>query len=174
MKKFLMALTAVSLMFTGCSGDDDASPVNNNDNDFVSTIQIENEPFTPSGGANAAITSYIENSETTMRSFLMTKQTTNIQTLETLSVSIVYPSGQASINGTYTFDFFNSDDSHAMGMYMKGQGSESLSFEDGTITVTDMGNNKYKLQFNNAKMEDFDETETRTVTGYFEGTFMVQ
>ena len=178
MRKIFLALTAMTLMLTGCSGSDDSSSVNNNNNNnnnnnptFESTILIDGEGFSPSNHEHAVTTSVHEGADgQTMRVFSLVKQTSNIQTIEMMQVSIIYPTTQSNVNGTYTFDFFSAEeDIFAQGMYSKGQ--VNFWFENGTVTVTDLGDDKFKLQFNNAIMKDFDEVETKTVTGYFEGTF---
>lgn len=178
-KLFLVAIAATALLFTGCSGDDSSEPVTENPIDetsFTSSILIQGQGFSPS--ESSAMTPTVmthfqagaENGMSNVRTFHLMKIGTNVNSMEAIQLTILYPLEQSSVNGTYSFNFDDVEENFAQGMYMKG--TSGYVFNTGTIAVTDMGNNKFKLVLSNvvcALMAD--ETNTKTITGSFEGTF---
>jgi hypothetical protein len=165
MKKLFFAFTALTLLLTGCSSDDSDS------NSEGTNILIDNVAFNASGAVYPffnANTVYQEDSQSKVRLFQLASFSGNTNSTEQLSVSISYPVAQTSINGTYPVDSF--EDTSADGGYSIGD--EAYFFEGGTVTVTDLGNNKYKLQFNNVIAVEFDEVlPNKTITGSYEGIF---
>ncbi|MFC6095962.1 hypothetical protein ACFPVY_04840 [Flavobacterium qiangtangense] len=165
MKKLFYAVAVMAFMFTGCSSDDDSS------NAEATNIMIDNVPFNQSGAVApffSASTMFDSDDESKMRSFQLASFGNGTSAAEQIALYITYPASQASINGTYPVDSF--DDANADGGYMKGE--DGYFFEEGTVTVTDLGNNKYKLQFNNVIAVDEAETlPNKTFTGSYEGVF---
>lgn len=174
---FLAAIAASALLFTGCSGDDSSDPVTDpiEEVSFTSSILIQGQAFAPSENSMApsVMTHFqagVENGMNNVRTFHLIKTGTNINSTEAIQLTILYPFGQNSVNGTYSFNFDDVEENFAQGMYVTG--TSGYVFNTGTITVTDMGENKFKLVLNNvvsALMTD--ESNTKTVTGSFEGTF---
>lgn len=167
MKKLFFAFAAMSLLLTGCSSDDSDSDPNSE----PTNIMIDNVPFNQSGAVAPffnAYTMYQADSESKVRTFQLASLGTGVSSSEQLTLSVTYPASQTSIDGTYPVDSF--EDVSADGGYMKGE--EAYFFEEGTVTVTDLGNNKYKLQFNNVIAVEFDEVlPNKTITGSYQGTF---
>ena len=59
----------------------------------------------------------------------------------------------------------------AQGSYTVG--FNSYSFDDGSLSIVDLGNNKFKLTFNNVNGTNlFDDSLQKTITGYCEGVFV--
>lgn len=173
MKKLILGLTAL-LVFSACSTDDGGSTPG-----FESHIQVDGQTFTPS--ANSAMldnvvttfTEGVNNGEARVRTFHMIKSTANVATMEAIQVSVIYPVTQASVTGTYEFNYDTIDPNlMAQGMYMIG--TSGYTFGAGSMTVTDLGDNKFKLEFDSVIATNIMNQEQRTVTGYIEGTFAVE
>lgn len=176
MKKLFLCLTAIA-MFTSCSSDDSGSTTSPTTS-FESNILIDGAAFVPGSPNNllgnplgTAFTEGINNGQSNVRIFQMVKTGAmgDIQAVQSLNLSLIYPAAQTSINGTYGFDY-NEDNPMAtpyiQGSYMKGMNMEP--YTDGTITVTDLGNNKFKLVFNNVATN-----QGSSIAGSIEGTFEV-
>lgn len=165
MKKLFFAFTLVALSLTGCSSDDsDSNPEDTN-------IFIDGVAFNSSGAVFpffSTNTTFQENSDSKTRLFQMISTNSDFSAMEQLSLSINYPTAQSSINGTYPIGSI--EDPSADGGYSNGDATYFM--EEGTVTVTDLGNSKFKLQFNNVIAVDFDEVlPNKTITGSYEGTF---
>lgn len=174
MKKIFLCLTAIA-MFSSCSSDDSGEATAS----FVSTIAIDGVAFIPATPnnpiASPIATSFeagVNNGESNLRTFHMLKtgEVGDINGMESIQLSVIYPATQTSVDGTYDFDFNMEEfsDPYIQGLYMRGMGMET--FQDGTITVTDLGNNKFKIVFNNVVTA---ENQT-SITGNIEGTFEFQ
>jgi len=165
MKKIIFAIAVVASMFTSCSSDDNDSNVE------ATNIMIDNVPFNQSGAVApffSANTMFDSDDDSKMRSFQLASFGNGTSPAEQITLFITYPASQASVNGTYPVDSF--DDASADGGYMRGE--DGYFFEEGSVTVTDLGNNKYKLQFNNVIAVDEAETlPNKTFTGSYEGVF---
>lgn len=82
----------------------------------------------------------------------------------------IQPTNQSSIAGTYVFSTSNIPSNNvATGQY--GDDSDLYVFSSGSVSITDLGNNSYKIEFNNAKISPFGSSLQVPVTGYFEGKF---
>ncbi|MDI1255706.1 MAG: hypothetical protein PSV16_06360 [Flavobacterium sp.] len=175
MKKLFLGMAALVLLFSSCSGSDDGGSAS-----VTSHIMINGTLFTPdanTGMLQNIVTSFQAGSNSgaaNTRVFALNNQGTSLSDSKSIEVIVTYPFSQASIDGTYLLDGGLSGN---VNNYAGGSIFDSgafLSFASGTVTVTDLGNNKFKLEFNNAVAENFlDETVTSTVTGYFQGTFVV-
>lgn len=165
MKKLFFAFTAMTLLLTSCSSDDNESTPE------ATNIMIDNVPFNQSGAVApffSAYTMYQADSESKVRTFQLASSGSTIASTEQITLSVTYPVSQTSINGTYPVDSF--EVVSADGGYMKGE--DGYFFEEGTVTVTDLGSNKYKLKFNNVIAVDESETlPNKTFTGSYEGIF---
>jgi len=162
-------------MFSSCSSDDSGDATAS----FVSTISIDGVAFIPATPNNPVAspiaTSFeagVNNGESNLRIFHMLKTGTigDINGMESIQLSVFYPTTQTSVNGTYDFDFNMEEisDPYIQGSYTQGMSMET--FQDGTITVTDLGNNKFKIVFNNVVT-----TQSQMgITGSIEGTFEFQ
>lgn len=174
MKKLFLCLAAV-VMLSSCSSDDAGSTTNVG---FESSILINGVGFIPGTPnpdlvppANTAFDTNVNNGLSNFRIFQLvsTPSLGDLQGTKALQVSIMYPITQASVNGTYDFAL---SEPELAGPYVQGtyvQGMSMDLFKQGTLTVTDLGNNKFKLVFNNVVTN---ETQT-TIAGSFEGTFVV-
>ena len=176
MKKLFLSLLSVSFLFFACSKDD-ASPESNStiNTSFTSTIKVDGAGFTPSKDNINILTKYTPASaELSLQSrlFSLTKESMSVMDFEIIQVTIFYPSDQTSITGTYELKDLGT------GLSVSGKGSYSNGskmyiFSSGTVKITDLGKNKFKLEFVDAKAKnDFDSPKVyKTITGYFEGTF---
>ena len=165
MKKLFFAVATMAFMFTGCSSDD------NDSNAEATNIMIDNVPFNQSGAVApffSANTMYNTDGDTKVRLFQLASFGNGTSPAEQIALSVSYPASQASINGTYPVDSF--EEANADGGYMRGE--DGYFFEEGTVTVTDLGNSTYKLQFNNVIAVDENETlPNKTFTGSYQGVF---
>ncbi|RZK11160.1 MAG: hypothetical protein EOO46_07755 [Flavobacterium sp.] len=162
-------------MFSACSSDDSGSNTNPETN-FESTISISGVAFIPGGSSDVfgsplvtSLTEGTNNGLTNVRTFHMiqTGAMGDIAAVKSLNINLLYPINQTSINGTYGFEYNENNptaDPYILGSYMQGMNMEA--YAEGTITVTDLGNNKFKLVFNNVVTNG-----GKTITGSIEGTF---
>ncbi len=179
MKKIIFGLATLMLLFAGCSGDDSGG----SSSSFVSTILVNGNTFTPgnnSGDNEYVITTYeagVNSGAANARTFHLQTASTNIATLEGIAVSIIYPVAQTSVNGTYSFDIDGpgvDPNNIAQGTYI--QGTNGYTFKNGSVTIEDLGNNKFKLTFNTVGADDYpyEGPVAKTITGYAEGTFELE
>lgn len=176
MKKLLLILLSAPFLFLACSKDD-ASPKSNSttNTSFTSTIKVDGVGFTPTSDDIDILTKYTQASAELplqTRLFSLTKSSTSVLDFEKIQVTIFYPSDQINVSGTYQLKDL------ATGLVVGGKGSYSYgsqmyTFVSGTVIITDLGKNKFKVEFNNAKVHDAFDSPTvyKTITGYFEGTF---
>lgn len=162
-------------MFSSCSSDDSGSTTAS----FVSSILIDGVAFvpgTPNNPVASPIATYFEagvnNGESNIRVFSMLKTGAvgDIQAMESIQLNVFYPVTQTSVSGTYDFDFNfeEASDPYIQGFYSKGMDMES--FENGTITIVDLGGNKFKIVFNGVVTRQ----NQVGITGSLEGTFELQ
>lgn len=177
MKKITLVLSVLILIISSCSSDDNGSN-SSNGSSFVSKILVDSKSFTPlenTDDDNNIVTSYdagINNGEANSRTFHLFKLTSNLATSESIQISVIYPVSQTNINGTYSLKISDIDVNRMIqGSYTLG--FNSYLFDDGSLTVVDLGNNKFKLTFNNVSAIDrFDMITQKTITGYCEGEFI--
>ena len=180
MKKLFLCLTAI-VMFSACSSDDSGSTTNptNPETSIESTISIDGVAFVPGSPNNLMgnplvtnLTEGINNGQSNIRIFQMVQAEAmnDIGAIKSLNINLTYPANQANINGTYGFEYNEDDpmaDPYILGSYMQGMNMQP--YTEGTITVTDLGNNKFKLVFNNVVA-----SQGSSITGSVEGTFDVE
>jgi len=172
----LATILFLALSLVNCSNDDDAPSGTlfvNNENFIIGTNVApsalhNNTTFMP-GGTDAE--------DYNTRGFFITNgDATTEANAKVVSVIIRYPTGQASINGTYGIVDINEANP---GAFVACSFSDSTGefggdpdTTTGTITVTDNGNNNFKLVFNNIVLKDIEGgTATKTITGYCQTGF---
>lgn len=180
MKKLFLFLAAGTFLLTSCSDNssdnvnDDSN--NNTDTAFESEILVNGQAFIPTPNTETLqtimtdLTEGADNGVDNVRTFSMS----NVAAHESIQLIVVYPAAQGSIDGTYSF---STEDIGVTGPYAQGNYIENSAFtffNGGTVTVQDLGDNKFKLQFNNATAGDmFSGTVTNTITGSCQGTFTI-
>jgi len=181
MKKILstFALFLIYISLTGCSSDSTTEQSSG-------TLFVNNNPFavgtnTPPSDIHNT-TMFTQGDPTnpfsqSVRTFTLVDSVT----METISLSILYPASTSSINGTYIVDETNpgTNLNYAICTYdiLSGSGGHfggQPSFASGSVSVTDYGSNNFKLVFNNVLLkENTTPTLTKTITGYCETSFYV-
>lgn len=175
MKKILFLLTFVSILLSSCSSNDSSSSIATE-----SKIKIDGVDFVPGTNVNPinyVITSFeanIVNGTANSRFFGFQNDSDVISDLKSLQIEVVYPVAQTSINGTYSLTDLSNFTNYAQGAYSIGL--SQYQFTSGSVIISDLGNNKYKVEFiNNAVLTNFDDSsDTKTITGYYKGEFAVE
>lgn len=171
MKKILILVSILSVFITSCSSDDNSSS-----NNFESNIMIDGVKFVL--GTNDENIDYVYTNfeagvldgQANSRIFGFSNNTDVISEIESLQIEIIYPSTETSITGSYSPTNFTVQNSYAVISYSKG--FTQYAFTSGLIIVTDLSNNKYKIEFDNVTLSNFDNAnDTKTLTGYYIGTF---
>lgn len=179
MKKYFLPFIVIFFILSSCSSDDNSSN-SAADNSFVSKIVVDNKSFVPlenTDDIKNIVTSFesgVNNGQANVRTFHLFKLTSNLSTSESLQLSIIYPISQSTISGTYSLKISDIEvNTAAQGSYTLGFNSYSL--DNGTLSIVDLGNSKFKLTFNNARgTNPFDDSSHKTIAGYCEGTFAVE
>ena len=181
MKKNYFFILLISILSVSCSSSDDSSS-DTNENTSINTLKIDDVAFIPGNNTtngNFVITSYItsaNNGEAKARFFALSNDPKTMNEMEALEFSIIYPSSQATIDGTYNFVLDPSNvnpNNMAQGSYI-GTGNAFI-ISTGTIKVSDLGSNKFRLEFSTSSLNDFfGSSTTKTLTGSYEGTFAVE
>ena len=170
--KSLLFACILALSFLSCNDDD--KTITYPAAIFDSQITVDGTLFIPNQNTinESFITTGMTTGTSNERIFKLIKNN-GMDDIGALKIEVTYPLDQSSVSGLYTFDSSQStEERHVIGYYEEFSGN--YPFRDGTITITDLGNNTYKLEFNtvgilNAGFENY----LRTVTGYFTGTFKV-
>jgi hypothetical protein len=175
MKNLFFALIIFAIALTGCSGDDD-----NNQLSFTSSVKIDDRDFALSHDKNKTFlhttltpASNQPDSEN-VRLFTIQKETAENPETAQLAVAVRYPRG-ATIDGTYLFELAETAGNRfGNGNYYTP--AQTYSFAGYSVTVSDLGNSKYKLTFNNVQavymMPNNTVSEPIIISGTFEGTFV--
>lgn len=167
MKKIVVLLIIFSVLIS-CSADEGNRFV---ENDYVSDIKIDGKTFLPS--PRTASKSYVTTwayggeGELKTRIFSLVKHNDKDELRESLDILVVYDGATAT--GTYSLPedwFMESPVPGYDGAFSKG--FEYNAFTGGTITVTEMGGNKFRIRFNNVQTGS---TFSKLINGSFEGTF---
>ncbi|HEU0135693.1 MAG TPA: hypothetical protein VFQ50_00230 [Flavobacterium sp.] len=171
MKKILLCLL-ISAATLACSEEGG----NGTPSLVESHIFIDGERFEPSPPQNSisyVTTSYeagVVDGTANRRTFHLMRSTGTTASDKSMSIVFTYPTA-GDLDGTYDFapaDFDPTNEVQAV----YSEGNDSYGFSEGTITVADLGNNKYRLSFTGAKILNFSGgNEEIPVTGYFEGIF---
>ncbi|TRW24725.1 hypothetical protein FMM05_09475 [Flavobacterium zepuense] len=169
MKNLLLLFTAFGL-FASC-GDDDAS-TSALPNDYQSSITIDGVAFTPSpatASESHVVTSASHGAPNVSERTFVIRQAGNNTVFKGISLYTNYTGTNAS--GTYTVYPAGPVENE-----FTGGGSYMLDdmvfpFNEGsTFKVTDLGNNKFKIELNNIHIGD-GIASPMIINGTFEGTF---
>ena len=177
MKKIATLIPVLFFIISICSSDDNSSS-SSNESSFISKILVDGKSFVPLANTDEdsnIVTSFesgVNSGQANLRTFHLFKLTSNLSTSESLQLSIIYHISHSSINGTYSLTISDIEvNTAAQGSYTVG--FNSYSFDDGSLSIVDLGNNKFKLTFNNVNGTNlFDDSLQKTITGYCEGVFV--
>ena len=167
MKKFLLLFISFYLLIS-CSADEDNRFV---ENDYVSDIKIDGKTFMPS--PKTASKSYVttwaygEENEMKTRIFSLVKHNDKDELRESMEIVVTYSGPTAT--GTYNLPedwFIESGQPGYDGAF--SQGFEYNAFTGGTITIIEIGDNKFRIQFNDVTTGSL---PAKNINGSFEGTF---
>lgn len=166
MKK-IAALTIFTLLFclSGCTGDDGES---------TGTVFVDGTAFKVGSNTTERIYNMLIDVDAHRMLFTIREKTPTGVDPDVIELDINY---ENAIDGTYTLyptdtDFNTLPPNFAMGDYNTPTQYFGNAEVSGTITVTDLGNRKYKIEFGNAVFTaDDDSGETRTITGSCKPTF---
>jgi hypothetical protein len=171
MKKILILVSILSLFITSCSSDDSSSSNNAESNIMIDGVRFI--PGTNDENFDYVFTSFeagVLNGQANSRIFGFSNNTDIISDLESLQIDVVYPSTETSVTGSYSSANLTIQDMYAQLSYIKG--FTQYYFTSGLIVVTDLGNNKFKIEFDNVTLSNFDDAnDTKTLSGYYKGTF---
>ena len=169
MKKFLLLLITFSILVS-CGKDEENRFV---ENDYVSDIKIDGETFIPS--PRTASKSYVttwayditDGAKTRM--FHLVQHNDKEELRQYLEIVVTYQGHNATGTHALPEDWFIDNEGNTPGYngaYIRG--FEYDGFSDGTITVNEMGNNKFRIRFNDVKTNS---VPSKAINGSFEGTF---
>jgi hypothetical protein len=111
------------------------------------------------------------------RTFSILKGTTTSQAnAETINLNVSYPGNQASINGTYPLDIADVTTAATYGICGFTDSNTTFGVQPqnstGTVTITDNGNNNFKIVFTNVTLKNSNAAlGSKVITGYVETTF---
>lgn len=165
MKKILLLLTAVILL-QSCTNDDDTATDN-----LKSTIQIDGEDFKLSEA-----TSFFYNSndpELYSRRIHLIDNNPVDSLKNYISLQLIYPKSRPSATGRYTNHMLEEGQTQLVGhgLLVFGTGG-TLMFSGAAINVTDYGNDKFKIEFENMNLVAIPQNGGNfsiPITGTFEG-----
>ena len=155
MKKIISSILLLGTIMTGCSSDGGDSTA------FTSSIDIDGEQFIPS-----EITAYPDNqSFENATVFVLGSNSSSPQNQHIMVVKVIYPLSQEDASGTYLINGIQ-----GTGNYTRF--TDSYLLYNGSVTVEDLGNNRYTLTFNSVKGNQGNgSTEVITVSGTISGKF---
>lgn len=156
LKKLLFCFSIITL--TACSGSDDSKS-----SAFTSTITLNGDAFKPL--PNQAVTTIqynVNGNAANLRKFTMVDNQSR-----SLVLSIQYPVNQSSVDGEYTFNAINPNNKASL--QYGNQSNNMVALSTGTVNVSDLGEGKYRIFFNNVPVTDTQLVVT--VVGTAEGTF---
>ncbi len=168
-----------------CSGNSSTDDSNSNTSvTVISNIFVGGNAFTFGGNSTADNSNTVTSSVTAngavaqTKTFSLRHPNTGTSVLEAMNVSITRPSSQSSITGTYYISAADgaTTNNNVSGYYQKS-GFLGFYFKSGSVSVTDIGNNNYKLIFNNIVSSDdpFDSGgNVKPITGTYQGNFVVE
>lgn len=171
MKKIYRFLSILFLgfLFIQCSSEETTS----GDTLFVNDVAF---PVGDNGGIGdfyntTMFHAGVDSDDYNVREFTIVKgNSSSEEDADTIHLTILYPIGQ-SIDGTYNLGF---DSSYVMCFFSNS--SETFGIGEnaatGTVTITDNGNNNFKIVFNNVVLENETATASKSITGYCAPTFM--
>lgn len=175
-----MSLAGVAMLsLTACSGDDAESTNNNNNNNnpsFDSDLYLDGQLYVPGNNPGSVATYFetgIDNGVHDMRTFHLMKAGNDIGSSSSIQFIVAFPTGE-NIDGTYDFigDSWELNEPYAQLAVM--QGLEMYTAMEGSLTVTELGVNEYKIEINDELVltTPMDPMSTVTLSGSFEGEFV--
>lgn len=176
MKRILIVLFAFILL--GCSSSNSTDEISDV---FDSQLVVNGEAFIPdrnddgdefdSDGVLTSLTVDNGNGMQT-RHFTLLKYMGFQGYTPSIRISITYPQTQSSVDGTYVFG--QSGIAYATGTCNRNE-PYWATFNAGSVTVTSLDNNRFKLEFDSASGPvNVPVAINNTVEGYFDGTFKVE
>lgn len=175
MIKTYFLLFTILILGASCSKDENSdsnsNPTPNPNN--ISNININLNSFQPSISPTTLFTTLengVNNGQANRRTFYLRKDNdASIASDEYMELKITYPIS-TTINGTYVFINNNiPNNTMATGSFVNN--TDSYIFKQGAIIVSDLGENKYKIEFENASISPFISSLQIPVTGFYEGKF---
>jgi len=171
-KTYLLSLIAfMSFLFIQCSSDD-SSRVQNG------TLLVNGNTFAlgtnaPGDVRNSILSGGVSGFYTT--AFSITKNTTDPTDLDVITITIVNDQPNR-VDGTYSFANENDQDAlenYAVGGYFSAANNSDYGTGQvtGTVKITKISGNTYKLEFNNVSMGRSGTSDAKTITGYCELEF---
>lgn len=147
-------------MLVSCNSDDDNSAVNG-----VSTLTVNNIPFEIGRSADNVTTKFYNEFQSRVF-FISNGKMNDSWSGSAISFSIHYAAGQTSATGIYTIDEFDNYGYYLMGDY-------GVQFVSGTVSITELGNDIYKIVFTDLITDSHSTSPSPdiTVQGSFEGSF---
>lgn len=161
MKNFIVILFT-ALLFTACESSDDSAPT------FESNIRVDGVQFVPTT-ASVSPTTANRPGESALN-FALSKGTFGSSNYESINFTISYPTNSNTApNGIYDFGIgVIGEMMFANGSYAKVDTVYSLAGY--TVQVTALGDDEYRLDFQNIQVVNpFEEEEIKIISGYFEG-----
>jgi hypothetical protein len=161
MKNFIVILFT-ALLFTACESSDDSAP------SFESDISVDGVQFVPTKATVAPATANM--SGEAALNFTLSKGTVGSSNYEAIQFKINYPQTSSSApNGVYDFGVgVIGEMLFTNGSYVIGDNVYSLAGY--TVQVTALGDDEYRLDFQNIQaVNPFVEEEIKIISGYFEG-----
>lgn len=151
-----------SLLLIGCKSDDDSLPENNKI--INSTIMVDGVAFVPTELKVMNGTPNFSEEESLVFTLKNTSQN------EQIIVKIDYPNSSTAPDGIYNFGIGEIGTMlFAQGSY--GKGSNYYSLAGYTVQVTSLGNDKYKIEFQNVQAVNINSGLIVVISGYCEGDF---
>lgn len=176
MIKNLSIISFVFFLLTSCSKDNDSASsnvdpsVNPNNISNINIIQVSFQPTISPATLSTFLELGVNNGQANRRTFTLIKNDQTFSTNGDMEIKITYPNSNASINGTYNFINNNLPNNEmATGSFINT--NDNYIFKQGAVTITDLGNNFFKITFVNASISPFSSSLQIPVTGYYEGKF---
>jgi hypothetical protein len=183
MKKHFLsaALLSLVLLLFGCS--------NNSSNDGsdapLGTLSVNGVNYPIGTNIPGAVHNYTmftqsgttADDETNMTFSILDAGSISAETTQNILVSVSYPGNQSSINGTYPVNVAPTGADPISGAVV-GFSNSAANYGDGpeltggTVTVTAIGGDVYKIQFNNVLLHSSTATDSRTISGYCQTSFV--
>lgn len=160
--KNIILILFTALLFISCESSDDSAPT------FESNISVDGVQFVPTTATVSSATANMPGESAL--NFTLTKGAFGSSNYEAIQFKINYPQTSSSApNGVYDFGIgVIGEMLFANGSYVKGDTVYSLAGY--TVQVTALGDDEYRLDFQNIQaVNPFVEEEIKIISGYFEG-----
>lgn len=174
----ILSVLILGLVNTQCSSDNsDANATDNTHTLWVNDIPFVIATNSINGLFNSTMFQAGElDGPPNVRTFIIANQMVSESDIKVITLTVSFPNTQSSINGTYpiTQTISNTGNSAIFG-YRDSDGTFGGGEFNatGSVTITDNGNNNFKLVFNDVVAQSVSSTNTKTLTGYCQPTFGV-